>query len=73
MSKKHKKLFFIFASFTILALFLVADPMNLAIIDEYESVIGPVSKGDFLILFSVFGTTVTIVMFLFTGRWRTKR
>lgn len=73
MSKNQQRLIFLVAAFALLAVFLVADPMNLAIIDQDAPVAGQFTKGDFLTLFSVFCGTVTLVMFFSTGRWRKKR
>lgn len=73
MIRKQKKLFFILALFVLVAWLLIADPVNLSLIDTEETLVGPVTKGDFLTIFPVFGTIVTVAMFLLTGRWRTSK
>ena len=71
MSNKQKKLVLILGIFLVISLVLVADPFNLSIINQEETMLGsPVSKGDLLIFVSLFGTIVAVVTFFYTGKRR---
>ena len=71
MIKKQKKLLFILGIFLVFSLVLVADPFNLSIINQEETILGsPLSKGDLLIFISLFGTIVAVVTFFYTGKWK---
>ena len=67
MKGRQRQIFLVFLLFSTLAFLLIA-PVSMSVVDHEETLFGPVTKGDALTLFSVFGTSVTIIAFFIVAR-----
>jgi len=43
---------------------MLGTPFALSVVDTEEPLIGPVTKGDFIIFYSMFAATISVILFV---------